>query len=64
MQCVVCSVFVSSVLQRVAVCCSVLQCGAVILVFIMVIYYIIEEVVHVLQCGAVCCRVVQCVDLR
>ena len=31
-----------------------------ILVFVMVIYYIIEEVVHVLQCVAVWCSVVQC----
>ena len=51
-----------SVVQCVVVCsrCSALQCSAVILFFIMIIYYIIEEVVHVLQRGAACCSVVQC----
>ena len=60
-----------SVVQRAAVWCSVVQCGvvcsrcsalqcsAVILFFIMIIYYIIEEVVHVLQCGAAWYSVVQ-----
>ena len=41
---------VSSVLQRVAACCSVLQCAVVCC--------------SVLQCVAMCCSVLQCVTGR
>ena len=43
-----------SVVQCVAVCCSVLQCVDMVL---------FSEQGSVLQCVAVCCSVLQCVDM-
>ena len=64
----------SRVLQCVAVCCSVLQCVAVLLQCVAVCYSVLQCVAvrcsvlqcvavcySVLQCVAVCCSVLQCV---
>ena len=54
-------------LQRVAVCCSALQCVAVFRSVLMVGWLVlagegnVAVCCGVLQCVAVCCRVLQCV---
>ena len=50
-----------SVLQCVAVCCSVLQCVAVCCSVLLVSNVYDTSIVSVLQCVAVCCSVLQCV---
>jgi len=53
--------YLLSVLQCVAVCCSVLQCVAVECMYLLSVLQCVAVCCSVLQCVAVCCSVLQCV---